>query len=367
MVTPTRPRPRPAQGVDAPAPPPHPGIDPPAAIRVRRAVSGRLTASGEIALNTTIAREAATGQLPDGSRTPEHLFRPALARAARQRMRYRRRRAAVLALLIAAAGLVTADLVRGGEPPADHSAFTTGAVTAQASGPPRAAPSKHPVRAPGARPSQAGSLGSASAASPRRGQDAGPGALEFPVTGPGTWSYAPGSGPVLGRAGTLRRFRVAVENGAGQDAIAFASAIEAVFADPRGWAASGQLRWQRVPKQATAEFTIFLATPGTSERMCATGGLRTEGFTNCRLPGKVVINLARWRQAVPGYGAPIAEYRAYAINHEVGHQLGHGHEGCPGKGRPAPVMQQQTLAMRGCLANGWPYRDGRPYTGPPLR
>ncbi|HYN97846.1 MAG TPA: DUF3152 domain-containing protein, partial [Pilimelia sp.] len=185
----------------------------------------------------------------------------------------------------------------------------------------------------------------------------------FPGTGAGTWLYAMGVGAVAGRGGVLRRFRVAVEDGAGQDPGAFAAAVEAVFADPRGWTAARQLRLQRVPPGVAAQFTIFLATAGTSERMCATGGLRTNGFTNCRLPGQVIINLARWWRSVSGYGAPLAEYQAYAINHEVGHQLGLGHEACPAAGRPAPVMQQQTLGLRGCRANGWPFLGGRRYSG----
>jgi hypothetical protein len=185
-----------------------------------------------------------------------------------------------------------------------------------------------------------------------------------PERGAGTFAYATTTGRLVGSAGPLKHFRVAVENGSNQSPGAFAAAIDSIIADPRGWAAGGQVRLQRVSGQAAAEFTVFLATPATSEAMCATAGLHTDQYTSCRFPGKIVINLARWLGSVPDYGAPLSTYQAYALNHELGHELGNGHEACPAAGRPAPVMQQQTLGLKGCVANAWPYLNGQRYSGP---
>jgi hypothetical protein len=80
----------------------------------------------------------------------------------------------------------------------------------------------------------------------------------------------------------------------------------------------------------------------------------------------VILNEDRWEGAVPGYGGPIATYRAYAINHEVGHELGTAMRRAPARGRLAPVMQQQTYGLNGCVANAWPYIDGRRYAGPSI-
>ena len=261
---------------------------------------------------------------------------------ARKRMLRRRRRSIVLLVMLLAVGAVATQRVR-------RLAAATATAAVQPSAGPASAPAQQ-VPAPGRvlnltvpRPT---------AAAPR------------PATG--LLAFAPTAGPVLGTAGTLRRFHVAVEEGQGQKADEFAAGIDRILGDPRSWIASDQVRLQRVPPSADAEFTILLASARTSERLCRTGGLRTGGYTSCRLSGQVIINLDRWQQAVPDYGAPLATYQAYAINHEVGHQLGRGHEACPGVGEPAPVMQQQTYGLKGCLPNPWPYLDGNRYTGPPV-
>jgi hypothetical protein len=181
------------------------------------------------------------------------------------------------------------------------------------------------------------------------------------------FTFVDGWGPVLGSTGTLRRFKVAVEKGVGQgDGSDFADEVDRILGDPRSWIAGRQFRLQRVPHAAASEFTIYLSSANTSARMCAQGGLKTDGYTSCRLPGQVIINLDRWEDSVPKYKAPLTTYRAYTVNHEVGHQLGHGHEACPGEGQPAPVMMQQTYGLNGCIANAWPYIDGRRYAGMPI-
>ena len=183
---------------------------------------------------------------------------------------------------------------------------------------------------------------------------------------PNGFAFVAGYGPVLGSAGTLRRFKVSVEKTLGQgNGGDFADEIDRALGDPRSWIAGRQFRLQRVPAGAASEFTIYLASGKSSERMCDAGGLNTDGYTSCRLPGQVIINDVRWQDAVPDYDAPLETYRAYAINHEVGHQLGYGHEDCPGAGRPAPVMQQQTYGLKGCVANAWPYIGGKRYSGRP--
>lgn len=157
------------------------------------------------------------------------------------------------------------------------------------------------------------------------------------------------------------RFRVAVEHGTGEDLAAFTAAVEETLGDDRSWIASRRWRLQRVPSPHV-DFTVYLATPATTDRLCAP--VDTDGWVSCRQGARVVLNLARWRTGVPHFHGDLARYRQYLVNHEVGHRLGNGHERCPGQGRPASVMQQQTIGLFGCTSNPWPYVDGVRHRGP---
>ncbi|HWS37532.1 MAG TPA: DUF3152 domain-containing protein [Actinoplanes sp.] len=192
-----------------------------------------------------------------------------------------------------------------------------------------------------------------------------------PVKGSGEFEYSNDRGPVAGDKGTLRRFKVAVEQGSGEDVAEFAEQVREVLEDERSWSGSGDFRLQMVAGSDKADFTVYLATRETTGRMCLQGGtnVRIGGvpFTSCRTTGKAIINLDRWRKSATPYLAAeisLAEYRRYVINHEVGHELGHRHENCPKAGGPAPVMVQQTLTLRGCVPYSWPRRNGKDLVGP---
>ncbi|MEW1587109.1 DUF3152 domain-containing protein [Micromonospora vinacea] len=273
----------------------------------------------------------------------------------------RRRRFALLAQLVAVVVAVGAAVTVIAEGPGGHPGADR--LAAEEIGPPPLVAGPLP---PSAEPSPSDPVPSSPPPVLRV-----PGAV--PSAGTGGFGYDARSGPVLGRAGELRRYRVAVESGSAEDAAEFALAVRAALAGPGSWVDSGRLRLQQVPGAAPRDFTVYLATARTAGRMCAEGGvdIRINGrpYTSCRAPGKVIINLDRWRLSVPHFvsaGVPLTVYRTYVVNHEVGHQLGHRHERCPGAGRAAPVMMQQTLFLNGCRVNQWPYLNGRRYTGPAL-
>jgi len=183
-----------------------------------------------------------------------------------------------------------------------------------------------------------------------------------PIRATGEYAGAPGGTDRRG-SGKLVTYRVEVETGSAQSAQAFAAAVDATLADPGSWTGQGRWSVQRVTDD-DVDLVIRLAAPATVGEVCEAAGVGDGAYASCRTGQFVMINLDRWLHAVPEYRGDVALYRHYVINHEVGHGIGFGHQACPGPGRLAPVMQQQTLGLNGCLPNGWPYVAGKLVSGP---
>ncbi|MER5771324.1 DUF3152 domain-containing protein [Streptomyces sp. NPDC001985] len=184
-----------------------------------------------------------------------------------------------------------------------------------------------------------------------------------PADGPGTFTPVRASGERHGR-GPVRRFRVEIEDGVRLPGPATARAVSDILGHPRGWTRDSAYGFQLV-ESGPVDFTVKIATPGTTDRLCMVTTPASKGNVNCRVHHDVVVNLKLWVRGSPRFDGPPEAYRALIINHEVGHEIGRGHETCPGPGRPAPAMQQQIKGLLGCTSNAWPYdAEGNYVEGP---
>ncbi|WP_267594955.1 DUF3152 domain-containing protein [Carbonactinospora thermoautotrophica] len=181
-----------------------------------------------------------------------------------------------------------------------------------------------------------------------------PASVKVPQYASGKLVPVPGGARPTATRGRLMRYRVLVEKGLPLDGTEFARTSVRVLNDPRSWAHGGAYRFEWVTK-GPVDFELILASPRLTDLQCRQGYLDTDGLYSCRVRDHVVINAMRWAQGAEAYQGRLAEYRIYVINHEVGHRLGHKHEGCPGPGRLAPVMMQQTKGVGECRPNPWPY------------
>ncbi|WP_327678927.1 DUF3152 domain-containing protein [Kitasatospora sp. NBC_00458] len=234
--------------------------------------------------------------------------------------------------------------------PADGAAPAPAATAAQTQAPVTPAPAPTPTPTPTPEPT-------ATPAPEQTAPDPGP------VKGAGTFTVAQGSAAPVGK-GTVRRYRVEVEDGIGIDPPAAAAQVQAILADKRGWTNDRRNGFQLVSGGAY-DFTVKIASPATVDRICGAAGLDTHGEVNCNVGNQVLVNVKRWTIGSPQFSGPIDEYRALIVNHEVGHRIGHGHESCPGQGKPAPAMMQQIYGLKGCVSNAWPYSAEGNYLGGP--
>jgi hypothetical protein len=173
-----------------------------------------------------------------------------------------------------------------------------------------------------------------------------------PESGPGTYQAARKSVRSRSAYGALIRYDVRVEDGLSIDADTAAVLIQWVLDDPRSWRGTRRWRFELVPVGQSASLHAYIVTPNMTDRLCAP--YLTRGEVSCQNGDRVVLNAKRWVFGVDSYGSDLTNYRRYLINHEFGHALGKHHLDCPGPGRRAPVMMQQTKGLGSCRKNPWP-------------
>lgn len=272
----------------------------------------------------------------------------------------RHRRRLVLVVLVPVAAMVAVTGAAESPDQSDASRASRGQVPPPASAAASiVAPSVEPLAAPTRAPLEgarqpARSLDTAAAPTKRpASREASPTLPPLiPETGSGHLIVAPGLSPVIG-TGSLTTYTVEVERGLPLPVRTLADTVDEVLADARGWTATGSHGLQRT--NGTSDLRVLITTPTTTDELCAP--LITGGRLSCRVGSLVVLNAWRWVNGAASYGKDLRSYRRYLINHEVGHALGNSHETCPGDGRLAPVMMQQTKGVDACAPNPWPYPE----------
>jgi hypothetical protein len=149
------------------------------------------------------------------------------------------------------------------------------------------------------------------------------------------------------------RIDIAIEARPSDPATAgFATVVRETLIDPRGWQQAGFTFAFR----DDAPYRVVLAEGPEVDRLCRPYDVG--GKYSCQNGPVVALNADRWRYASPKWTGDLDTYRRMLVNHEVGHLLGQHHPAvhCPHRGRPAPVMAQQSSELNGCLPNPWPLR-----------
>lgn len=144
----------------------------------------------------------------------------------------------------------------------------------------------------------------------------------------------------------------------GQKAVRDKDFVERTLHDSRGWKAQGIniISWP-------------FGRTGTLNKPHVTIEFKTEQQIAKRFPGLVGfsvahtlnhknwyiwINQENWDDPPEDFEGSKNMYRAYVVQHEFGHALGHGHKLPNGTQCPCPVMYQQTRGTRNkCKPNPW--------------
>ena len=115
---------------------------------------------------------------------------------------------------------------------------------------------------------------------------------------------------------------------------------------PDGWSQYGY--FFEPTDKVKAQVWIRLSLSKTIEKICGISPM----LSCATLGGRDMYLCAeRWFHGSKLSKLSIEDYRQYMVSHEMGHILGREHDKCPGKGKKAPIMLQQTLGIGECIPN----------------
>ena len=121
--------------------------------------------------------------------------------------------------------------------------------------------------------------------------------------------------------------------------------VATYLADPDGWIAHG---YKFIHTDKSPGVVIHLSSPKTLKE----NGCKDPGLSCAEMGGKHLhLNAMRWTKGAAPSKLELKRYRQYMVSHEMGHILGFDHKKCPGPGKPAPIMMQQTLGIGECRPN----------------
>lgn len=108
-----------------------------------------------------------------------------------------------------------------------------------------------------------------------------------------------------------------------------------------------------VDNESEAESVVTLAPTHIIRQLF---GAEYADLSACNMLTRAIwVNEDRWRRTAPDKSQlPLAAYRAYVVQHELGHALGYEHAQCHTPGQAVPVMVQQTLGIGKCRPNPFP-------------
>lgn len=167
----------------------------------------------------------------------------------------------------------------------------------------------------------------------------------------------------------------------------FGRQVEATLNDARGWRRHGyafmrlatNVAWQSAERYAPVlRLRLVLVSAEEAASACTIPGFSCWiASDESAHAGTIAINYANWMGGSASR-LPLARYRNYVVNHEVGHALGLKHAECPlaacqrlGLAHcPASVMQQMTRGpehVAPCVESEWPWAPEAGLAEPTLR